>query len=162
MADHHRSEHSPAGLSRGDFLRLGGLTAAATGLGVAGMQLGPLTAPASAAPSVTRMGEVTGPGITSGWGVTSTDLGIPARTPDGRILAIFGDTWSEQGVGNGDWRSPVGLYADPQRPLAEGIAWTGAVGGDYASWCPTRTIRTRSPPSCPATSSPSGTRCTCG
>lgn len=132
MTDHHRSEHSPAGLSRGDFLRLGGLTAAATGLGVAGMQLGPLAAPASAAPSVTRMGEVTGPGITSDWGVTSTDLGIPARTPDGRILAIFGDTWSEQGVGNGDWRSPVGLYADPQRPLAEGIAWTGAVGGDYA------------------------------
>jgi hypothetical protein len=62
----------------------------------------------------------------------ATDLGAPALTPDGRILFIFGDTFEEAVVGGGFWRSPVGLFADPERPLDDGIRWTGAVGGETA------------------------------
>lgn len=132
MADHVQPESSSAGISRGSFLKLGGLTVAGTGLGVAGLQVGPLAAPASAAPSVTRMGEVTGPGRTDHWGANATDLGVPAMTPDGRILAVFGDTFDGPEALMGDHRSPVGLYADPDRPLADGIAWTAPVGADWA------------------------------
>lgn len=136
MARSSVPEHSPApaspGISRGSFLKLGGLTAAATGLGAAGLQLGPLSAPAVAAPSITRMGEITSPELTGHWGAGATDLGIPLIAPDGRMLTIFGDTFDGDAALVGDNRAPIALYADPDRPLAEGIAWTDAVGGDFA------------------------------
>ena len=81
---------------------------------------------------VRRMNPVTGPGITTRFRMEATDLGAPAVTPDGRILFIFGDTFEEAVVGGGFWRSPVGLFADPDRPLDDGIAWTSAVGGETA------------------------------
>ena len=120
-----------APLSRASFLKLTGLTAAATGLGAAGLQAGPLSASAQAAPSVQRLGEVTGPGLTDMWGAHSTDLGVPAIAPDGRILTVFGDTFDAPRV-EGPNRAPIALYADQNRPLAEKIAWTAPVGGDYA------------------------------
>ncbi len=61
----------------------------------------------------------------------ATDLGVPVRTPDGRLLFVFGDTFEEARVGGGWWRSPVALYGrfdGPGRP----VVWTGAVGGRHA------------------------------
>ena len=81
---------------------------------------------------VTRMPAVTGPDVTTRFRMEATDLGAPAITPDGRILFVFGDTFEQAVVGGGFWRSPVGLYADPDRPLDDGIRWTGAVGGETA------------------------------
>uniref|UniRef100_A0AAU2VFQ7 DUF4185 domain-containing protein n=1 Tax=Streptomyces sp. NBC_00003 TaxID=2903608 RepID=A0AAU2VFQ7_9ACTN len=79
---------------------------------------------------VTKVGDLTGPGITSRFGMEAADLGISARTPDGRLLFVFGDTFEEARVGGDGWRSPVALYA---RMLPGGeVAWTGAVGGRYA------------------------------
>ncbi|MFI8221400.1 DUF4185 domain-containing protein [Streptomyces sp. NPDC085932] len=60
-----------------------------------------------------------------------TDLGVPAPTPDGRLLFVFGDTFEEARVGGGWWRSPVALYGRFEgsgRP----VVWTGAVGGRHA------------------------------
>ena len=95
-----------------------------------GPDVGPV--PEDACPRVERMAPVTGPGITTRFRMEATDLGAPALTPDGRILFIFGDTFEEAVVGGGFWRSPVGLYADPDAPLDDGIRWTGAVGGEIA------------------------------
>ena len=89
-----------------------------------------------------------------------TDLGILARTPSGRLLAVFGDTFAGAGVGaphvgrphpgiaqcapttddrpgpgNPDWRSPVGLFSDTSDPT-DGLKWAEASGPgprDYAS-----------------------------
>lgn len=84
-------------------------------------------------PKVTRLKTVTGPGETTDYKMEATDLGIPATTPDGRILTIFGDTFEGPKVGSGDWRSPVGLYSDARRQLGFGMTWTGAVGSkDHA------------------------------
>lgn len=132
MARPSHHEPSPAGISRSSFLALSGLTAAATGLGAAGLQVGPLAPAALAAPVLTRMGEITSPALTGQWGAGATDLGIPAVVPDGRLLTIFGDTFDGDAALVGDNRAPIGLYADPGRPLADGLAWTGAVGGDVA------------------------------
>lgn len=83
-------------------------------------------------PRITRLATLTGPERTTRFRMDATDLGAPAVTPDGRILMIFGDTFEEPKVGGGWWRSPVGLYADPDRPLEKGVEWTSAVGGRTA------------------------------
>src|SRR5690625_6244993 len=84
-----------------------------------------------------KVKDLTGPGITTAFGMEGTDLGILARTPGGRLLAVFGDTFAGAGVGarhvgrphpgiarcapttdappgprNPDWRSAVGLFSD--------------------------------------------------
>ena len=53
--------------------------------------------------------DVTGPGITDRWGVTCADLGASVLAPDGSLVSVFGDTFSGDTVGRGDWRSPVVL-----------------------------------------------------
>ena len=63
--------------------------------------------PAAAAQG--KMADLTGPGISDRWGVTATDLGAAVRAPDGKLVAVFGDTFSGNKVGVGDWRSPVVL-----------------------------------------------------
>src|SRR5699024_444136 len=83
-------------------------------------------------PRITRLATLTGPDITTRFRMDATDLGAPAVTPDGRILLIFGDTFEGPKVGSGWWRSPVGLFADPERKLKHGLAWTSAVGGEPA------------------------------
>ena len=107
-----------------------------------------------------KVKDLTGPGITTAFGMEGTDLGILARTPGGRLLSVFGDTFAGAGVGaphvgqphpgieqcsptttdrpgpgNPDWRSPVGLYSDTTDPAA-GLEWADAAGPgprDYAS-----------------------------
>ncbi|MGH8879547.1 MAG: DUF4185 domain-containing protein, partial [Stackebrandtia sp.] len=57
--------------------------------------------------------------------------GIPATTPDGRTLYVFGDTFENAQVGGGWWRSPVALYSETT-DLNAGVTWSGAVGGEAA------------------------------
>lgn len=59
----------------------------------------------------TKVKDLTGPGLTDRFRMAGTDLGIPARTPDGRTLYVFGDTFEQARVGGGWWRSPVGLWS---------------------------------------------------
>jgi len=53
--------------------------------------------------------DLTGPGLTERWGVTCTDLGASVMAPNGKLVSVFGDTFSGHEVGRGDWRSPVVL-----------------------------------------------------
>lgn len=76
-----------------------------------------------------KIGDATGPGLTDRFGMAATDLGVMARTPSGRILAVFGDTFRGPRVGDGDWRAPVALFSDTKM-LDQGIAWSEAAGGD--------------------------------
>jgi hypothetical protein len=55
------------------------------------------------------VGDITGPGISDKWGVTCTDLGVCAVAPNGKLVSVFGDTFSGLAVGQGDWRAPVAL-----------------------------------------------------
>lgn len=85
--------------------------------------------PGLAVSATKKIADVTGPGHSDRWGVGGTDLGVMCRMPDGRILAIFGDTFSEPHVGRGDWRAPVGLISETTN-LDEGITWSQASGPD--------------------------------
>ncbi|ORA40158.1 DUF4185 domain-containing protein [Mycobacterium aquaticum] len=53
--------------------------------------------------------DLTGPGRTDQFGVTATDLGASVVAPNGKLVSVFGDTFSGPMVGQGDWRSPVAL-----------------------------------------------------
>lgn len=80
--------------------------------------------------AVTRkITDLTGPGLTDGFGIGGTDLGVLATAPDGRLVAVFGDTFEQATVGGPGWRSPVALFADPNG-IERGLRWTGAAGGD--------------------------------
>src|ERR1700733_3151147 len=57
---------------------------------------------AVAVPVEGYLGDITGPGITDGWGVTGTDLGVCAVAPNGNLVSVFGDTFSGDSVGQGD------------------------------------------------------------
>ncbi|WP_420110267.1 DUF4185 domain-containing protein [Mycolicibacter arupensis] len=54
-----------------------------------------------------KQADVTGPGITDRWGATCADLGASVLAPNGSLVSVFGDTFSGEFVGQGDWRSPV-------------------------------------------------------
>ena len=69
----------------------------------------PRKAAAAAPTAVGYLGDITGPGITDQWGVTGTDLGVCAVAPNGKLVSVFGDTFSGPTVGQGDWRAPVAL-----------------------------------------------------
>jgi Domain of unknown function (DUF4185) len=56
-----------------------------------------------------KVADLTGPRLTSRWGVTCTDLGASALAPNGKLVSVFGDTFSGHRVGEGDWRSPIAL-----------------------------------------------------
>lgn len=83
-----------------------------------------------------KVKDLTGPGVTDHLGIGGTDLGIAARAPDGRLVAVFGDTFRDAGVGGPGWRSPVVLFGDPRTALS-GIEWTGSTGTErtYADQC---------------------------
>ncbi len=84
-------------------------------------------------PAKTRkIKDLTGTKTSSGqFGVGGTDLGIAVRQPNGKIAYIFGDTFGGDGVGTGDWRSPVLLRSEPGN-LEAGITFNGAAGGQHA------------------------------
>lgn len=76
--------------------------------------------------------DLTGPGRTERWGVTCTDLGASVIAPDGKLVSVFGDTFSGRRVGQGDWRSPVVLIGtgDAHTPIVYERA--GGPDPDYA------------------------------
>src|ERR1700742_4309228 len=81
-----------------------------------------------ATPTEGYLGDLTGPGITDKWGVTCTDLGVSALAPNGKLVSVFGDTFSGTSVGQGDWRAPVALIGS--RDAGELIQYESACGAD--------------------------------
>ncbi|MGH3553714.1 MAG: DUF4185 domain-containing protein [Mycobacterium sp.] len=79
-----------------------------------------------------KLADVTGPGITDRWGVTCADLGASIIAPNGTLVSVFGDTFSGNRVGRGDWRSPVILIGkgDANHPISYQRA--GGPDPDYA------------------------------
>ncbi|MFD6390898.1 DUF4185 domain-containing protein [Nocardia sp. NPDC060259] len=88
-----------------------------------------LTVPAAVPTGARKITNATGPGHTDQFGMAATDLGVMTRTPSGRILAVFGDTFRDPMVGSDDWRAPVALYSDTTN-LDSGIVWHQAAGPD--------------------------------
>ena len=86
----------------------------------------------TAVPVEGYVGDMTGPGITDKWGVTATDLGVCAVAPNGKLLSVFGDTFSGNTVGQGDWRAPVVLIGggDTNNPIR--YANAGGADPNYA------------------------------
>lgn len=79
-----------------------------------------------------KVKDLTGPGHTDDFGIGGTDLGAATTAPDGRIVAVFGDTFEKPTVGGRGWRSPVVLFGDPAS-VPTGLVWTGSAGpGRYA------------------------------
>jgi len=89
---------------------------------------GPLPAAAVAAEGEAKLADITGPGITDRFGVTSTDLGVSILAPNGKLVSVFGDTFSGNSVGQGEWRSPVVLIGIGD--AAHRIAYERAGGED--------------------------------
>ena len=79
---------------------------------------------------VGKIKDISGPGVTDKYGINATDLGISVRMDNGEILTIFGDSFSGGGVGQGEWRSPVGLISKTTN-LEKGIEWDRAAGPDH-------------------------------
>jgi hypothetical protein len=66
-----------------------------------------------------KVKDLTGPGLTERFGAMCTDLGATVRAADGNLVSVFGDTFSGNRVGSGDWRSPVILIGtgDATHPI---------------------------------------------
>jgi hypothetical protein len=75
-----------------------------------------------------KLADITGRGLTDRFGVMCTDLGASVLAPDGRLVSVFGDTFSGSRVGDGDWRSPVILIGDGD--AARPVTYERAGGGD--------------------------------
>jgi hypothetical protein len=78
-----------------------------------------------------KVADLTGPGITDRWGVTSTDLGASVLAPSGKLVSVFGDTFSGNSVGVGEWRAPVILMGTGGAD--QPITWERA-GGANPDW----------------------------
>ncbi|MGV9346143.1 DUF4185 domain-containing protein [Streptomyces spiralis] len=106
-------------------------TVLAAGLGVAATGITAGRAAAStAAITGTKIRNLTGPAETGAFAAPWTDLGIPARCPDGTMLFVCGDTFDGAGVGDRDWRAPVGLRA--RHPDVDHLVIDDSVGGAHA------------------------------
>lgn len=78
-----------------------------------------------------RVRDLTGPAQTGQFAAPWTDLGIPARCPDGSMLFVCGDTFDGSGVGGPDWRAPVGLRSSSA--ALGSLVIDGSVGGSHAN-----------------------------
>lgn len=59
-----------------------------------------------------KLRDLTGRAHTGKWDIGGTDLGAMVTMPNGELLCVFGDTFSEDRVGGPNWRSPVGLIGN--------------------------------------------------
>lgn len=75
-----------------------------------------------------KVRDITGPGLTDRFGAMCTDLGASVRAADGSLVSVFGDTFSGNRVGTGDWRSPVILIGEGD--ATHPITYHAAGGGD--------------------------------
>jgi hypothetical protein len=90
-----------------------------------------------------KLADITGPGLTDRWGVTCADLGASIIAPNGTLVSVFGDTFSGNKVGCGDWRSPVVLIGAGDANHQISYHRAGGADPDYAHqlWCyPHRTV----------------------
>ncbi|WP_235690209.1 DUF4185 domain-containing protein [Mycolicibacterium gadium] len=76
--------------------------------------------------------DLTGPGLTERWGVTCADLGASVVAPNGKLVSVFGDTFSGRKVGEGDWRSPVVLIGTGDADHEIVYERAGGADPDYA------------------------------
>lgn len=79
-----------------------------------------------------KLVDLTGPGLTDRWGVTCTDLGASVIAPNGKLVSVFGDTFSGTRVGEGDWRSPVVLIGSGDADHEIVYERAGGSDPDYA------------------------------
>ncbi len=79
-----------------------------------------------------KLADITGPDITETFGVTSTDLGACVVAPNGKLVLVFGDTFSGRKVGGGDWRSPVILIGTGDADQQIHFERAGGADPDYA------------------------------
>jgi Domain of unknown function (DUF4185) len=122
----------------GTGLLAGGTRAhAATPASGAAVASGAATGPSAGLGTVTpavitgsKIANLTGPAETGQFAAPWTDLGIPARCPDGSLLFVCGDTFDGSGVGGPDWRAPVGLRSSSSN--LSSVRIDGAVGGSHA------------------------------
>jgi hypothetical protein len=91
-----------------------------------------LTVAGSRRRAVGKVADITGPGLTDRWGVTCTDLGASVLAPDGALVSVFGDTFSGNKVGDGDWRSPVILIGTGDADHQISYQRAGGDDPDYA------------------------------
>lgn len=112
-------------LGRRSLLQGAALAAFVGGAGAASMAFSP-RASAAGPLTIDRMGVLVGTQSPVQYGIGATDLGIPALTPDGRQLWMFGDTFGDN-VGGSNWRSPVALYSSTTN-LNAGVTFNGAAG----------------------------------
>ncbi|WP_161987425.1 DUF4185 domain-containing protein [Prescottella subtropica] len=71
---------------------------------------------------------------TARFGFRATDLGFIGQTNHGYTITIFGDTFNDtpdEGHGDQDWRSPVGLRQH-NADIENGIVWDNCIGGARA------------------------------
>lgn len=89
-------------------------------------------APAAVVQAQGKLADITGPGITDRFGVTSTDLGASILAPNGKLVSVFGDTFSGNRVGEGQWRSPVILIGTGDADHQISYERAGGPNPDYA------------------------------
>jgi hypothetical protein len=85
-----------------------------------------------AAPTDGELADMTGPGITDKWGVTCADLGVSIVAPNGKLMSVFGDTFSGPFVGSGDWRSPTALIGTGDAKHQIRYEYAGGSDPNYA------------------------------
>ncbi|WP_265447782.1 DUF4185 domain-containing protein [Flexivirga meconopsidis] len=78
----------------------------------------------------TKIKDLSGPAQTGQFATPWSDLGIPARCPDGSMLFVGGDSFDGAGAPGTNWRSPVGLRSSSSN-LAS-LTIDSAVGGSSA------------------------------
>lgn len=81
------------------------------------------------ASNIHKVKDLTGPNLTGKFQAQYTDGGIPARTPDGRMIFLCGDTFTNLATSS-NWRSPIALYSSNAN--LDNITIDGAVGGSSA------------------------------
>ena len=84
------------------------------------------------APVDGKVADMTGPGITDRWGVTCADLGASVLAPNGKLVSVFGDTFSGNREGEGDWRSPVVLIGTGDADHQIRYEYAGGADPNYA------------------------------
>ncbi|HEY0619579.1 MAG TPA: hypothetical protein VGD15_18385, partial [Kribbella sp.] len=86
-----RSTFLKAAAGAGALLAAPGVAAASTSSPSAAAPGATGAAPRAVQALVTsKVADLTGPGLTDRFRMQATDLGIPTRTPDGRLLFMFG------------------------------------------------------------------------
>lgn len=78
--------------------------------------------------AVGKVKNLTGPGITDRFGMRCADLGASVQAADGNLVSVFGDTFSGERVGVGQWRSPVILIG--RGDATDPITYSHAGGSD--------------------------------